>query len=354
MTAPSSDTDISTGLLIKVNTTAGSDETGKRFDQVVTSLVSSELASSRPDHPTGCSREIASQMIRQGRITLNNAIKKPGTRLQPGDHIEGTVAIPSDPASREIIPEPVKLDIIHSDSSIIVINKPAGLVVHPAPGHWSGTLVHGLQYYFPETVNAGPADRPGIVHRIDKDTSGIMLVARTPEAYSHLTALFKARQVEKTYLAFVYGNPREPGGHISSSISRHKKHRKKMAVSQDPAIGREALTTWQVVEHFKGIALLRLGIKTGRTHQIRVHCAAIGHPLVGDSVYGYKNPLRQFSFPPQLHHYLKALDRQMLHSQKIAFAHPETGLPAEFESPLPLDMRLLHNLAVEHARIPAD
>ncbi len=319
-------------ITVGINIIICPDETGMRFDQVV----SSRLA--------GCSRDYASQMIKTEQIRLNGKIKKPGHRLQPGDHITGTILIPVDPDLYEIQPEAVDLDILHEDSSLIVINKPPGLVVHPAPGHWNGTLVHGILYHYPETENIGTPGRPGIVHRIDKDTSGILIVAKNVEAHAYLTSLFKSRQIKKTYLAFAYGNPKESYGVITHPISRHKKDRKKMAVSQDPENGREAHTSWEVVERFNGLCLLRLEIKTGRTHQIRVHCASMGHPLVGDGVYGYKNPFRGFVFSSPVVRVLKTINRQMLHSHKITFIHPETDSETTFESPLPHDMSLLHQV----------
>lgn len=320
---------------VGINIIVCPNETGMRFDQVV----SSRLA--------GCSRDYASQMIKIEQIKLNGIIKKSGYRLQPGDHITGTILIPVDPALYEIQPEAVDLDILHEDSSLIVINKPPGLVVHPAPGHWNGTLVHGLLYHYPETENVGTPGRPGIVHRIDKDTSGVLIVARTAEMHAYLTALFKSRQIKKAYIAVAYGNPRESNGVITHPISRHKKNRKKMTASQDPENGREAYTSWEIMERFNGLCLLRLGIKTGRTHQIRVHCAAMGHPLVGDGVYGYKNPFRGFVFSPAVVQVLKTINRQMLHSHKITFKHPETDTETSFESPLPPDMSLLHQVLKE-------
>lgn len=337
-------------------------EAGCRFDQVVSARL--------PEW----SRSAIARMIREGRVRLNDAIKKPGHRLQPNDRITGNVpasvppdlsvlsgslsgplssgplsgptgisgSAPESPAPEPIDPEPIDLDIIYDDASLIVINKPPGLVVHPAPGHTGGTLAHGLRHHFPETANAGPPDRPGIVHRIDKGTSGLLLAAKTEKARLALAALFKSRKIEKTYLAFVYGNPAASEGLITHRIARHKKDRKKMAVSDDPAGGRDAYTAWRVLERFPGLSLLRLRIKTGRTHQIRVHCHSMGHPVVGDDTYGYKKPLKAFPFAPKTAALIKTIDRPLLHASTLSFAHPETGAEMTFEAPLPPDMALFH------------
>lgn len=315
-----------------IDVTVGADETGRRFDQ----FVSARLPES--------SRRTVNQMIRLGRITVNSAAKKPGHRLQFMDHVAGEIPALGIADPCEIMPEALALDILYEDDCLLVINKPPGLVVHPAPGHPSGTLVHGLCYHYPEIKHAGPPDRPGIVHRLDKDTSGLLLVAKTEKARLQLAGLFRSRKIEKTYLAFVYGNPADEMGRITHRISRHKKHRKKMAISPDPSEGRDADTTWRVVDHFNGVCLLRLGIKTGRTHQIRVHCAAIGHPLVGDDTYGYRNPLRALKLPGETAGLISTIHRQMLHASTITFPHPETGLQTTFESPLPEDMTHFHRL----------
>jgi 23S rRNA pseudouridine1911/1915/1917 synthase len=313
-----------------IDITAGTEAAGVRFDQF--------LAGRLP----GCSRNIAGRMIRLGHIKINNAIKKPGHRLQPGERITGVGPAADTGGPCELLPECLDIDIVYQDSSIIVINKPPGLVVHPAPGHSSGTLAHALRYHFPEISDAGPPGRSGIVHRIDKDTSGILVVAKTPDAFTHLSSLFKSRKIQKSYVGFVYGSPLEASGRILSSISRHKKDRKKMAVSGDPAMGKPADTAWEVVERFHGVSLLRITIKTGRTHQIRVHCQAMGHPLVGDTTYGYKKPLRAFRFSQEMAALLKTINRQLLHASRITFPHPETGSEISFEAPLPNDMAMFH------------
>ncbi|MFO8111521.1 MAG: RluA family pseudouridine synthase [Desulfosalsimonadaceae bacterium] len=320
------------GDFSEINVTVGADETGVRLDHFV--------AAHLPEY----SRSTVNQMIRLSRIQVNGSAKKPGQRLQFKDHVTGKIPAAANADSCVILPEPLDLDVLYEDDCLLVVNKPPGLVVHPAPGHPSGTLVHGLCYHYPEIKHTGPPDRPGIVHRLDKDTSGLLLVAKTEKARSQLAGLFQSRKIEKTYLAFVYGNPADETGRITHRISRHKKHRKKMAISPDPAEGRNADTTWRVLDHYNGICLLQLSIKTGRTHQIRVHCAAIGHPLVGDHTYGYKRPLRALNLPGETAGLISTIHRQMLHASTITFSHPETGLQTTVEAPLPADMTLFQQL----------
>lgn len=340
-----------TGTDIEI--TIGPDEAGMRLDRIVSR------------HLAECSRRTTGEMIRSGRVRVNGALKKPGYRLRNNDRITGIpirggTCIPPRPypesaetddfgspaagpfgPGKPIAPEPMDIDILYEDAALLVVNKPPGLVVHPAPGHPDGTLANGLLYHFPGIECAGPAGRPGIVHRIDKDTSGLLLVAKTPASHERLSCLFQSRKIRKTYLALVYGNPSKTSGEISKPISRHQKDRKKMAISREPGIGRDAYTSWRVLERYGGITLLQITILTGRTHQIRVHCNAMGHPLVGDATYGYKKPQRAFAIKPEWISLLTAARRQMLHSSAISLAHPETGMKMTFESPPADDMALL-------------
>ncbi len=313
----------------RIDITVGTDAAGRRFDHFV--------SESLPEH----TRSAIIRMIRLGRIKLNDSTAKPGHRLRLQDHITGS--LPSDSATDndELLTEPLDIDILYEDDWFIVINKPPGLVVHPAPGHASGTLVHGLCHRYPEIRLAGPPGRPGIVHRIDKDTSGLLLVAKTEKARLQLSELFRSRHVEKTYLAFVYGNPGNTG-RITLPIARHKKDRKKMGIPADPAHGRAADTAWEVVSRFDRICYLRLWIRTGRTHQIRVHCASMGHPIVGDTTYGFKNPSRAMQLDPETAKLARTAKRQMLHAWKITLPHPETGVETTFEAPLAGDMADFH------------
>lgn len=306
--------------------TVGTDDAGKRLDQLVASNVS------------GCSRNTASRLIRDGIVLVNDEIKKTCYRLVPGDRVTSVARAPEQ--SYPFAGEPLDIDIIFKDPAFIVINKPPGLVVHPAAGNFSGTLAHGLLYHFPELrdVSFEPG-RPGIVHRLDKDTSGVMVIARNRAALKNLSAQFKARTVEKTYTAFVHRNPEQDRGRILLPIYRHPVHRKKMAAgSQDHHKGRYAETLWQVIERYGGPAMLECTIKTGRTHQIRVHLSSVGHPVIGDRVYGYKRPSRLYHKNSRLADLISRVPRQMLHAGKITFAHPETGMPASFTASLPRDM----------------
>lgn len=303
--------------------TVSSEDAGTRFDHLAAA------------HIQGCSRTHAARLIRDGMIRIDDAVKKPGYRVAAGERITGHLPPPEQP---HFSPEPIEIDVLYQDAAMIVINKPPGLVVHPAPGHTGGTLAHGLLFRFPELEQVGPSpERPGIVHRLDKDTSGILIAARTESAYRHLKSGFQNRSVEKTYLAVVYGNPRESGGSIALPIARHPVHRKRMAAGVKE--GRQALTCWKVVRNFEGISLLEFDIKTGRTHQIRVHASAMKHPVVGDPVYGFRNPERAFSLPPETARRIREhVRRQLLHAWKIALIHPDTGQRVSFEAPIPADM----------------
>ncbi|MBI5896920.1 MAG: RluA family pseudouridine synthase, partial [Desulfobacterales bacterium] len=209
------------------------------------------------------------------------AARKVGYRLKPGESIDANLPAP---ASVDMIPEAMAFTIVYEDPSLIVVDKPAGLVVHPAAGHAAGTLVNGLLHHCPDLEGIGGERRPGIVHRLDKDTSGLLVAAKNDRAHQRLSQQFKTRQVHKIYLALVWGAPNEESGCIDRPVGRHAVERKRMAVMA--CGGREALTLWRVQERLPGTTLLAVELKTGRTHQIRVHCQSIGHPIVGDPVYG--------------------------------------------------------------------
>jgi 23S rRNA pseudouridine1911/1915/1917 synthase len=219
----------------------------------------------------------------------------------------------------QVLPESIPLDIIYEDDDLLVVNKPAGMVVHPAYGHQSGTLVNAVLAHCPETVNVGGADRAGIVHRLDKDTSGVILVAKNPATHKALQRQFKKRQVEKTYLALVEGHPEPREGIIDAPIGRNKRHRKQMAIVRS---GRRAQTFYHVTELFDEHSLVKVKPKTGRTHQIRVHMAWLGYPIVGDHIYGYRKQ-----------RLLK--DRHFLHAHELHLTHPVSGAAISFSAPLP-------------------
>ncbi|RJP79844.1 MAG: RluA family pseudouridine synthase [Desulfobacteraceae bacterium] len=286
-----------------------------------------------------CSRKLAASLIRNGSIRVSGSAKKPGYRIRPGEVIQG--AIPkSEPVSFQ--PEPVQIDILFEDSHLIVLNKAPGIVVHPAPGNYTGTLVNGLLYHCPGIEGIGGEIRPGIVHRLDKDTSGVLLVAKNHIAHAEMSHQFQSRTVEKKYLALVYGHLKQKNGTIHLPIGRHPTQRKKMStISKKP---REALTAWRVKEQYHGLSLLEITLYTGRTHQIRVHCHAIHHPVVGDPVYGIRNAGRRISQLKENGDRVMAISRQMLHSRQLTIHHPVTREKMVFEAPIPKDM---HSLLAE-------
>jgi 23S rRNA pseudouridine1911/1915/1917 synthase len=300
------------------------DDAGKRLDSLIASTFH-EL-----------SRTLAGRLVRDGLIRVNDHIKKPSFRVNPAELISGI--IPST-APLNFKPEPIDIDILFEDDACLVINKKPGIVVHPSPGHESGTLANGLIYHCPEIAGVGGVPtRPGIVHRLDKDTSGVMVIAKTQSAFHHLAIQFKDRSIHKSYLGFVFGVMPE-NGQIILPIGRHTADRKKMSATNFNK-SRDAQTYWHVIKQFDRIALVEFTIKTGRTHQIRVHCAAIKHPIVGDLVYGIKKPQNLFSDSPELAGFVKKIPRQFLHAWRLSFSHPSTGKTVAIEAPLPEDMQL--------------
>jgi len=292
-------------------------DAGKRLDVVISSNIS------------GCSRSLAASLVRNGKIRVKGMEKKPGYRVSAGDEIRGHIP-PPEPVLFK--PEPIKLDILFEDNHLIVINKEAGLVVHPAPGHYTGTLVNGLLYHCPDLTGVGGEIRPGIVHRLDKDTSGAIVVAKNDTVHNNLSLQFKSKKIKKKYLALVYGEIESDSGAISLPIGRHPVDRKKMSTISRK--GRSAETTWRVKERFHGVTFLELNLKTGRTHQIRVHCATINHPIVGDSVYCSRKAVKGL---------IKSIPRQMLHAWRLGFTHPITQKFMSLEAPIPQDMSKVLN-----------
>ncbi len=277
------------------------------------------------------SRAQIQKLIRQGNVFLTDPsgpakpLTRPSATVQPGQVIilRRPAAPPSTPQ-----PENIPLDIVFEDDDLVVLNKPAGLVVHPAFGHDTGTLVNALLARYPDLADLSEeddeaVDRPGLVHRLDRDTSGLMLVARTPAALQHLRQQFQARVVEKIYLALVFGCPETPEGIIDVPLGRDPVHRQKFAARAD---GKPARTHYRLVENFGTSSLLEIGLETGRTHQIRVHLAWLKCPVVGDTVYGRrKNPF--------------GLERQFLHAWRLRFEHPRTGEIVRLEAPLPPELQ---------------
>ncbi len=271
------------------------------------------------------SRTQIQRLISSGYITVNDHTAKAGTRLNTGDRL--TVIIPP-PAPSPLLPEDIPLNILYEDDDLLVIDKPAGLTVHPAPGHPSNTLVNAILSHFPRLADISDSLRPGIVHRLDKDTSGVMLVAKNSMAQADLAEQFRVRSVAKAYLVLVKGHLIPEDGIIEAPIGRDPRNRKRMAVV---ASGREARTQYHVAEYMGDYTLLEVRTETGRTHQIRVHLAAIGYPVVGDPVYGVKSDY---------------LSRQFMHASSLGFKLPSTGEYVEFKSELPPDLaEALKNIA---------
>src|SRR5581483_10929929 len=269
------------------------------------------------------SRSRIQKLIAEGQIRVNDRTIKPSYRVREGDRIE--ICIPP-PAPLELIPEAIALDVVYEDESLLVINKPAGMVVHPAPGHDQGTLVHALLHHCKNLTGIGGRERPGIVHRLDKETSGIMVVAKTDQAHQRISKQFKHHTIDRRYLALVCGRMEKKTGKVVLPIGRDRIDRKK--ISARTSHPREAETRFVVRENFKSAAFLEVYPQTGRTHQIRVHMAHLGHPVIGDKVYGGR-PARAFELE---------VGRQMLHAERLGFIHPESGERMTFSAPLPEDM----------------
>jgi 23S rRNA pseudouridine1911/1915/1917 synthase len=284
-------------------------------------------------HEAYSSRNRIQTLIKDGLALVNGKAEKPGYKVKAGDTV--TLELPERKV-REVLPENIPLHVVFEDDHMVVLNKPPGLVVHPAPGNYTGTLVNALLYHYGSLPSSGKVtsegagserERAGIVHRLDKDTSGVMVVARTEQALKALTAQFKNRVVQKKYLALVAGVIKKGSGTIEAAIGRHLKERKKISVHT--ASPREAVTLFKVKERFKKATLVEVEIKTGRTHQIRVHMAHLGYPVLGDRVYGGARAAKPGSL---------SFARQMLHAESLSLLHPVTGTPLTFIAPPPPDM----------------
>ena len=266
----------------------------------------------------GLTRSAAQRLLEQGRVKKNGAAVKKNYKTAAGDVFE--VELP-EPEAADLLPQDIPLDVAYEDDDLIVVNKPRGLVVHPAPGHPDGTLVNALLWHCGESLSGvGGERRPGIVHRIDKDTSGLIIAAKNDFAHLALSAQLSDHTLSRTYEAVVHGAFRDDCGTVDAPIGRHPTDRKRMAVTQKNS--REAVTHWEVLARYAGFAHIRCRLETGRTHQIRVHMAHIGHPLLGDLVYGHKKPE-------------KGLEGQCLHARSLRFIHPRTGETVEITSELP-------------------
>jgi 23S rRNA pseudouridine1911/1915/1917 synthase len=286
-------------------------------------------------------RSALQRRIEAGLVVVNGAPARAGYRLRPGDRVRWEAPAPR-PAG--IAPEAIPLDIVHEDDDLLVVNKPKGLVVHPAPGNWSGTLVNALLGRVGTRLSeAGGVERPGIVHRLDRDTSGLLVVARNDRAYRSLQRQIQNRTAERRYLALVRGVPKWERAVVDAPLGRDPRDRKRMAVLPESATGtgggpraRPATTDLRLLEAFPGFALLEARLQTGRTHQIRVHAAYIGHPVVGDATYGPANPADDH-LPAPVRAAIRQLDGQALHAYLLAFHHPRTNERLSFTVPPPAD-----------------
>jgi 23S rRNA pseudouridine1911/1915/1917 synthase len=268
------------------------------------------------------SRSRIQGLIEDGFVDVNGrAAKKAGQTLESGFQV--TVRIPP-PAPTELVAEEIPLDIVFENDDLIVVNKPAGMVVHPAAGHSSGTLVNAVLGYEPQIEGIGGEERPGVVHRLDKETSGLILLAKNERAHHWLQDQFRLRKVDKTYLALVDGKPPTPSGRVEAHIGRDPSHRKRMAIVPESR-GRQAISEYKTVESFRDHTLLEFHPHTGRTHQIRLHCAFLGCPIVGDEVYGRKKPSVE-------------IDRHFLHAYRLKIVLPGEKEPGIFEAPLPNEL----------------
>lgn len=300
------------------------------------------------------SRTLIQRLIQEQAVTVNGAPTKSSYQLNPGDQVD--VLLPP-PVSREIAPEDIPLDVLYEDDVMLVLNKQAGLIIHPARGNKGGTLVNGLVHYSNSLSQVNGCFRPGIVHRLDRNTTGVIVVAKTDTAHWRIAHQFEHRQVRKTYLAVVHGTMDLDADVIEIPLGRHPRVREKYAAQ--PETGKSAVTRYELQRQYRGYALLQLMPKTGRTHQLRVHLSLIKHPVVSDVIYGGKSmtlfqlangrPLEPDDAPLMPDEPI--IDRQALHAARLELHHPTTGKPMNFEAPLPPDIRRLVQLLEQYRRL---
>ena len=274
-----------------------------------------------------------------GDIYVNDVPVKSNYRVKPLDIVRIMLTHP--PFENRVDPENIPLDIVYEDDTLLLINKPAGFVVHPGHGNYTGTLVNALAYHF-ENLPMNSSERPGLVHRIDKDTTGLLVIAKTEAAMTHLAKQFEAKTSEREYVAMVWGTVKEDEGTIEGNIARHVKDRMQMSVFEDPTIGKHAVTHYKVLERFGYVTLVSCILETGRTHQIRVHMKHIGHPIFNDERYGGNLILKGTTFTKYkqfIDNCFKVLPRQALHAKTLGFIHPTTGEMMRFDTELPQDMQ---------------
>jgi 23S rRNA pseudouridine1911/1915/1917 synthase len=297
------------------------------------------------------SRTLIQRLIKQGAITVNAKPTKPSYELMPGDAVR--VVIPP-PEPNEVVPEPIPLDIVYEDREMLAINKQTGIICHPARATQTGTLANGLAYYAESLSHGEDPFRPGIVHRLDKNTTGIMLVAKTDEAHWRLALQFERRTVQKEYLAIAEGRLQLDADVINVPIGHHPRIKDKYIVTglrSEAELGSEAVTRYEVAERFKGFTFVRLFPKTGRTHQLRVHMSYIGHPLLGDPMYGGHLITEAQLSGKQEDTGIPVINRQTLHAYRITFLHPIRERPMTLEAPLPQDFRQILELLRKHRQI---
>lgn len=302
-------------------------EQGQRLDQY--------LANRQLPH----SRSQIKHLIDQGRCQVNQQIARPAKRLKPGDNV--ILSVPP-PEPSEAIPEEIPLSVLYEDESLIVVDKPAGLVVHPAAGHRRGTLVNALLSHCKTLSGIGGVMRPGIVHRLDRLTSGVMVASKTDQAHMHLSAQFSVHSVERIYVAIISGHLPTPTGTFDTWYGRHPTERKRFTSRQVRNPTRKAITHFRTLALLKGASLIEARLQTGRTHQVRVHFADAGHPVLGDPVYGRPPG------DPMARAQARNLGRQALHAQVLGFNHPITGQRLRFASPMPLDMQAVLQALMPH------
>ncbi len=296
--------------------------------------IDSYLTSRFPDY----SRSIIQKVIDVGAVLINGQVAKASTKIQLNDVVQVRLPELDEYAP---IPEEIPLSILFEDDHFVVIDKPPGMVVHPSKGHWTGTLVNALQFHFDKLSTVAGEHRPGVVHRLDRDTSGLILVARDDLAHGHLSQQFEKRTIQKEYLALVYGEPERDSDYIERPIGPHPTQREKMAIRRPEDNAREAVTYYEVLERFRGFALLRCRPKTGRTHQIRVHLTHVGLPILADKLYSGRDAvtladLTGSSLESESETIL--LNRQALHAHQLRLIHPSTSADLHFTAPLPLDI----------------
>ena len=307
-----------------IRLTVTSEEAGQRAD----SLLARRLE--------GLTRSAAARLLEEGRVTDRGRPAAKNLRVQPGQVLEVQLPEPEEPEAR---PQNIPLDVVYEDRDVIVVNKPTGMVVHPAPGHPDGTLVNALLYHCGDSLSGiGGQKRPGIVHRIDRDTSGLIIAAKNDAAHLALAAQLADHTLARTYECLAVGNFREDSGTVDAPIGRHPVDRKRMAVVRQG--GREAVTHWEVIARYPGVTHLRCRLETGRTHQIRVHLAYIGHPILGDTVYGAKKPVA-------------GLTGQCLHAVGLRFIHPRTGEPVELTCPRTYECLAVGNFREDSGTVDA-